>query len=404
MKVDTMRTIDYWLGIPLCFLASILLAPFRGRCGTGIDKVLFIELSEMGSAILADPAMRKIRNATGGELYFAIFQGNAPSLGLLGTIKQDHIFTFRDDNLFHLIVDALRFPFWTRRRGIDTVIDLELFSRFTALLTGFSGAGRRIGYHCYHNEGLYRGSMLTHKVLYNPHIHIAKNFVALVNAALAERPEVPYSKSRVTDEERRLTKAAPPARQKEAVHAIIQDITAARFDPAAEKLVLINANASDLLVQRRWPPEHFVALIQRILADHEDAVVLLTGSGAEYDEMEAIRRRVAAPRCHNSAGRFSFGQLPALYSAAHLMVTNDSGPAHFSAVTNLKVFVLYGPETPDLYGSLGNSTPVYKGLACSPCVNAANHRKTSCRDNVCLQRIAPEEVYRMIQPALASRA
>lgn len=403
MKVDTMRTIDYWLGVPLCFLASIVLAPFRGRRGNGIERVLFIELSEMGSAILADPAMRKMRESTSGELYFAIFQGNAPSLQLLGTIDDRNIFTFRDDNLFHLIIDAMRFPLWTRRKGIDTVIDLELFSRFTALLTGFSGAGRRVGYHCYHNEGLYRGSMLTHKVLYNPHIHIAKNFMALVNAAIAVRKELPYSKSLVTNDEIRLTKVSPSAKEKQSVYNIIEDVTGTTFDPVSRKLILINANASDLLVQRRWPPEHFVELILNILADNDDAVVLLTGSGAEYDEMESIHQRVADARCHNSAGCFSFDQLPALYSVAHIMVTNDSGPAHFSAVTDLKVFVLYGPETPDLYGSLGNSTPIYKGLACSPCVNAANHRKTSCRDNICLQRIAPSEVYRTIQPALASQ-
>jgi len=402
MKVDTMRSMDYWLGIPLCFVASILLSPFKGRRRNSAGKVLFIELSEMGSAILADPAMRKMRDATGGELYFAIFQGNAPSLGLLGTVDEDKIFKLRDDNLWHLLIDAVRFPFWTRRRGIDTVIDLELFSRFTALLTGFSGAGRRVGYHCYHNEGLYRGSMLTHKVLYNPHIHIARNFVALVNAALAERHEVPYSKTLVSDEEIRLTRVEPGARDKDAVHAVIEDITAGAFDPATHKLILINANASDLLVQRRWPPRHFVELIQAILANHPDTVVLLTGSASEYEEMESIRERIADRGCYNSAGCFGFSQLPALYSVAHLMVTNDSGPAHFSAVTELAVFVLHGPETPALYGSLGNATPIYKGLACSPCVNAANHRKTSCRDNVCLQRIPAEDVYRMIEPSLVS--
>ena len=70
-----------------------------------------------------------------------------------------------------------RYPgvfFWTRRNAIDTVVDLELFSRFTGLLTGFCGADRRIGFYRYNNEGLYRGDMLTHRVAYNPHIHIQK--------------------------------------------------------------------------------------------------------------------------------------------------------------------------------------------------------------------------------------
>jgi len=67
----------------------------------------------------------------------------------------------------------------------------------------------------------------------------------------------------------------------------------------------------------------------------------------------------------------------------------------------LRTFVLFGPETPALYGSLGNSTPLYAGLACSPCVSATNHRKTPCRDNVCLQAISVETVLAQLRPALA---
>ena len=83
-----------------------------------------------------------------------------------------------------------------------------------------------------------------------------------------------------------------------------------------------------------------------------------------------------------------------------MMLTNDSGPGHFSSVTDLHTFVLFGPETPLLYGSLGNSTPIYAGLACSPCVSATNHRKTPCRDNVCLRVIRPEPVLAKIRAVL----
>jgi hypothetical protein len=54
--------------------------------------------------------------------------------------------------------------------------------------------------------------------------------------------------------------------------------------------------------------------------------------------------------------------------------------------------VLFGPETPALYGSIGNSIAITANLACSPCVSAANHRKTPCQDNVCMQKISVAEV------------
>jgi hypothetical protein len=138
----------------------------------------------VGSTILAESAMRKARDRLGAELFFVIFRHNVGSLDLVGTISPANIFTIRDTSLFHLAWDSLAFLIWTRRKGIDTVVDLELFSRFTALLVGLSGASRRVGFYRFHNEGLYRGEMLTHRVAYNPHIHVAKNFVALVGCTL----------------------------------------------------------------------------------------------------------------------------------------------------------------------------------------------------------------------------
>ncbi|HFQ88757.1 MAG TPA: hypothetical protein ENK27_01660, partial [Desulfobulbus sp.] len=40
------------------------------------------------------------------------------------------------------------------------------------------------------------------------------------------------------------------------------------------------------------------------------------------------------------------------------------------------------------------------GLACSPCVSAANHRKTPCTDNRCLQAITVDQVFAAIRPVL----
>src|SRR5512135_1904052 len=174
MQIDTMRRIDRWAGIPLCLLLTWLTRPFSvfaGRADRPPRNILLIELSEMGSTILADPAMRKLQDRLGANLHFVIFRKNKPSLDLLKTVPEANIFTIRDDGLSHLAVDTLRFLAWARRRRIDTVIDLELFSRFTALLTGLCGAGRRVGFHAFHNEGLYRGDLLTHNVAYNPHMH-----------------------------------------------------------------------------------------------------------------------------------------------------------------------------------------------------------------------------------------
>ena len=402
MKVDTMRRIDYYVGVPLCFLGSLCqkVVTLLIKCGKKAPRnVLFIELSEMGSAILVDPAMRKLQKETGANLHFAIFKKNKPSLDLLGTVPRENIYTIREDSLPAFVLDALKFFYWTRKRKIDAVIDLELFSRFTALLEGFSGASYKVGFHAYYNEGLYRGDFLSHKVAYNPHIHIAKNFIALVNALLSPKEEIPYSKTMIADEEIHITKVKFPAAEKKVIRDIVHNCFD-KFDPEKHKIILINPNASELLIQRRWPQANYVQLIKMILEKCVRAIVLITGDPSEREEAQRLKEQVRDERCVNFAGKVTFAQLPLLYSISELMVTNDSGPPHFAAITDMPSFVIFGPETPALYGSLGKTTPIYAALACSPCVSAANHRKTACKDNVCLQVIKPLQVLEAIRPDL----
>ena len=400
MNVDLMRKVDYYAGVPLCFLATFIVKLSNLFTTTAKPKrVLLVELSEMGSAILVDPAMQKLKNVAGAELFFVIFDKNKPSLKLLNSVEDQNIFTIRETGILPLALDTLRFFWWCRSRKIDSVIDLELFSRYSALLTGLSGARNRVGFHAFHNEGLYRGAMLTHKVSYNAHQHIAKSFIGLVNALLSDKPEVPYSKTLVSEDEIKLRQAPVSAEQKAAIIAKIRE-DFAEFDPALHQVVLINPNASELLPQRRWMKDRYAELMRRILAHSKTAVVLITGAPAERAEAEVLRTSVANARCINFAGRVKFTELPPLYCVSLLMVTNDSGPGHFSSVTPLKTFVLFGPETPALYGSLGNSTPIFAGLACSPCVSASNHRKTACSDNVCLQAITVDTVFNTISPLL----
>ncbi|MDP1573446.1 MAG: glycosyltransferase family 9 protein [Coxiellaceae bacterium] len=400
MKVDTMRKIDFYVGIPLTFLVSIVVRFFDiFRRKPSNKKILFIELSEMGSTVLADPAMRKIRDHSSAALYFVIFSKNRMSLDLLKTIPDENIFVLRDNTLFLLLWDAWRYLWWCRRQKFYATVDLELFSRVSALLSGCSGAIHRVGFYKFYNEGLYRGNMLTHRVSYNPHMHISKNFIALVNALISPDKEIPYSKTKITDDEVILPIIESTEAGKIAIYQKIKAISP-DFLHEKNKIILINPNASDLLPQRRWMPSYFESVIRKMIADFPDHYVLITGAPAEYTQAQLLCDAVSHVRCINFAGQTKFTQLIDLYNVSKIMLTNDSGPGHFSAVTSLKTFVIFGPETPALYGSLGNSTPIYAGLACSPCVSASNHRKTACQDNVCLKVLTPEIVYHIVKQSL----
>jgi ADP-heptose:LPS heptosyltransferase len=404
LGVDTMRRIDRSAGVPLCALTTALLEIWwwlRPMPPRPVRRVLFIELSEMGSTILADPAMRKARARLNAELYFVIFAQNAESLDLAETISRANVFCIRNTSLWHLALDTLTFLLWTRRNRIDTVVDLELFSRFTALLTGLSGANRRVGFYRFHNEGLYRGEMLTHRVAYNPHIHIAKNFIALIDALLSATPTIPYAKTLIGDDELTIAFPPPSASAREGLLMRIKTLVP-NLDLTLFRVVLINPNASEMLPQRRWMPERFAELIQCILAANDDILVLITGAPSERAEAEQLASQSGSDRCIAFAGQSALGYLPALYALAVVMVTNDSGPAHFAAASGLPTIVLFGPETPNLYRPLGNSIPIYAGLACSPCVSASNHRKSACDDNVCMRAISVKQVFAAVTDVLAA--
>ena len=395
-----MRTIDHLVGVPLCAIVSPLVAltdkikNIFSRDLVQPKKILFIELSEMGSAILVDPAMRNAQ-ARGAEIFFLIFKSNRASLTLLNTVKPENIFTIDASSLGSLVKDTLKFLLIARVNRIDTVIDLELFSRFTALLTGLCGARRRVGYHIFHGEGLWRGTMLTRKVHYNPHIHITKNFLSLIHAAFAKEIEVPFSKIHIPDSEVKLEQAViNPDMMKKVLSRIEQKAAEAgiSYTYGKDRLILINPNASDLLPQRRWAQQRFSELIQAIHQRYPNDLILITGSPAEFVYVDKVRFVANVKNALNFAGQVTFSELPPLYTLSDVMVTNDSGPGHFSAVTPLRTIVLFGPETPALYGSVGNSIAITANLACSPCVSAANHRKTPCQDNVCMQAISVHKV------------
>jgi ADP-heptose:LPS heptosyltransferase len=397
MKLRTMRAVDYWIGIPLCFLCTLLVRVLGSRKGPDRPKrILFIELSEMGSTVIANPALEKAKAAFGAEMFFLIFERNADSLRLLSTIPEANIVTIRETGLARLALDSLRFLRWVRKAKIDTVVDMELFSRYSALLTGLTGARRRVGFHRFHSEGLYRGEMLTHRVNYNGHIHMAKNFICMVNALLCEEEQVPYSKTHVADEEIRVPVIDVSESDKEQMRGLVREVYP-DYSPGYHRIVLINPNSSEMLPQRRWEEDSYCNLGGMVAREWDDALVLITGSKAEREQALRMQRKVDHPRFLSFAGMHKLKALPVLYNIAKILVTNDSGPAHFSAITPIRSIVLFGPETPRLYGSLGNTESITVELACSPCVTAANQKNSACNDPICMKMITPERVLESIR-------
>ena len=408
MKLSTMRHIDYFVGVPATFaLTGLLRLLGRGRQrrpdGGQPRRILFIELSEMGSTILASAAIRRVQERyPGAQHAFAIFRKNAVSLRLLDLFDERHIFTLRDDSLAHMAADVRAFVRFCRAERIDTVIDLELFSRISSILSLLSGAKTRVGFHNYHGEGLYRGEHLTHRVQYNPYRHMSQNFLALIEALECDPDAIPLPK--------RAIPVPPPPLQvptnAEAFAYVRQQLESCYPLTSAHRLVVVNHDAGSLLPIRTWPLERFAELVRRLLDADSTLLVVLMGIAESEASARAIVARVDDPRCIDFVGRTrTLTDVLQLFHQSELLITNDSGPAHFASLTPIKSITLFGPETPVLYGPLGpDAVHLFASLACSPCLSALNHRSSPCQDNQCLKEISVEAVFAHAQRLLATPA
>jgi len=88
MTVDLMRYLDKWMGIPLCFIFSVMnkiLRPLASqKAPEQIKKILIVQLSERGAVILAHSAVVKVKELfPRAALYYVIFEEMKESIQLL---------------------------------------------------------------------------------------------------------------------------------------------------------------------------------------------------------------------------------------------------------------------------------------------------------------------------------
>jgi len=400
-----MRRIDFWAGVPLCFLVTLAdrllrAAGVKGRGhGQRPRHILFIQLAEMGTMVVAYPALRRARELfPDATLHFLCFGQVRSSLEMLNVIAPEHIHTIDSGSFTSLVRDTLRTWSVARRAGIDTVVNLETFVRYSSLLSYLTGAARRVGFHRFTQEGLYTGDFLTHKVMYNPHIHTAHVFLDLVQALVAPPGGIPIVKRpRAGDD-----LSIPGLVTDESTAAAIWS-KLARLAPgisASNKLVVLNPNASKRFPMRQLPLDSYAELARHVL-DDPDVYVLVTGVADEKPDAVHICSRANSPRIVDLTGQTTMMELLHLFNLAQILITNDSGPAHFACLTGIHVIVFFGPELPDRYRPLARSYDVvYAGFTCSPCVSPYNQRLTACNDNLCLKTIDVREVGDLVKRRL----
>lgn len=394
---------DRLIGTPLAFLANgaarVLGAALRRDHSVSPQNVKVIivgKLLGMGSILQASPLLRALKNHfPDAKLIFVTLESNRALLSRLTCV--DQILTLDDSNVFVMAISTLRLIFAMVRLRGDLYFDLEVYSAFASLLALMAVTRNRLGFYRY--SASFKKGIYTHLVYFNTRMPIRQLYLQLGRVA-----GVPAGGSESTSPIR-----IDDADRKRLSHVLSQSPDWQLSSP----YLVVNPNASDLLLERRWPTCHAVSAISGLVSrGHQIALIGAPSERAFVTNLRDLLSPHVQRKVYNTAGLLSLGELLALLDGASCVLTNDTGPMHMAIALNRPTVCLFGPVSPDHYGQpLGHVEIIYSQVFCSPCLHEVD--APPCNgNNICMQRIDPEVVIEAVdrlarqsaEPALSRKS
>ncbi len=377
MTVDTQRRIDRFVGIPLCLAAALwtmLFEKLRPRIPeTTVRSICVMKFFGLGSIVLSGPFLRDLRQKyPEARIHYITFAHNAEALSFFPAV--DEVSSISTATGWRFVRDTIRAIVRMRADQVDTVFDLEFFSKFSTLLGTLSGARRRVGFAL---PTLWRRWNLTASVPLDRSAHVSAMFRRQLDPSL----ETPHEAG-----------TFPPITSRPNDRVSMTE----KLGLANERgpIIVVNINADAVSLERRWSPERFATVVAATAAARPGATFFLSGTRTEHAYVEEmIARWELSGNVRNVAGVLSLGEFVALLEASDALLTCDSGPAHLASAVGTPVVALFGPESPAFYGPLGESVTLYSGISCSPCLNIYAAKRFVCPYNArCMDLITVSDV------------
>jgi ADP-heptose:LPS heptosyltransferase len=349
-------------------------------------EIAVCKLVGMGSMLQATPLLVQLKHRfPQARLVFVTLRGNADLAHRLDGV--DEVLSLDDRGAWLMLSTTVRLLAILCARHVDLFFDLEVYSGFTCLLSLFSLARNRLG--LYRHSNRFKKGIYTHLVYFNTRMPVRKIYLQL--GRLAGLP------AGTTDA------LLPPRIEPTEVLALEKKLTGLGL-AAKTPFLLVNPNASDLMIERRWPREYFATVVNRVA--EAGWPVVLTGSRGEAGFVNSLLETIPTTtrtRVFNTAGMLALGELLALISSAASVLTNDTGPMHMAFALGRPVVCLVGPADPVHIGMEGpNIVTLYAQVSCSPCVHEVD--EPPCHgNNVCMKRLLPELVVDKLLALLAQQ-
>ncbi len=255
-----------------------------------------------------------------------------------------------------------------RRRRFDVVLDFHGILK-SGLLSFLSGSPKRIGYD--------RGSTKEGNFLFSnvkvklPRERISRfeRNLALLKGMKLEAKKLQYS-------------LHIPPEDREYVAAFFL-----KASPGSVKrpLIAIHPGTSAKAVFKRWRPDQYAQLADRLIREL-NATVLFTWGDGELEWVEGIRKGMREPAFLGPKTE-SLTQLGEVYRHCDLYIGGDTGPMHIASFMGIPAVVIYGPTDPIENEPIGNHIKVRKEVGCNPC------HEYSCKELFCIKAISADEVF-----------
>lgn len=343
---------------------------------TNVRRIVVAKLLGMGSILQATPLLRALKQRyPAAKLIFVTMHSNRELLNRLPWV--DEVLTLDDRNLFAMAATTFGTVATLIGQRADLYFDLELYSAFASLLALFAITRNRVGF--YRHSVAFKNGIYTHLIYFNTRMPVRRLYLQL---------------GRVVGVASDSSDLTGPIRVDDADRISVRDLLSHTWGWRPEEpYIVVNPNASDLLLERRWPTDYMVETVNR-LASLGNQLALI-GAKDEISYVESIVGRLAPEtraRVVDTAGRLTIGQLLALLEGAGCVLSNDTGPMHMAVALRRPTVCLFGPASPEHLGhSLQYVENFYGRVFCSPCVHESD--PPPCNgNNICMQKIKPERV------------
>ena len=260
---------DRILAVPLAFLfngAARVLGKLLKRdhsvTNENIKVIVVAKLIGMGSILQSTPLLRALkRRYPKAKLIYVTMRSNRELLLRLSTV--DEILVLDDRSVLSMAGTILRTIYALVRQRADLYFDLEVYSGFASLLALWAATRNRLGF--YRHSVAFKKGIYTHLVYFNTRMPVRQLYLQLGRVA-----GVPSGQSEL------MGPILVDDRERQSVAQFLSGHPG--WDPS-KPYIVINPNASELMVERRWPGEYVLESICRLIAS--GCQVALMGAPSE---------------------------------------------------------------------------------------------------------------------------